>query len=185
MSNRLTRIYTRTGDNGSTGLADGSRLDKDSPRVEAIGALDELNSLIGVVLAQDPAEPLSAMLGEIQHRLFDLGGELSLPGLRLLPETAAARLEQQLDGLNAGLPALREFVLPGGPAAAAHCHQARTVCRRAERRLVSLARTEPVGPGALQFLNRLSDLLFVMARTLARAAGNPEVGWDKPEPPAA
>lgn len=183
MPNRLTRICTRTGDDGTTGLADGTRLAKDSPRIEAIGALDELNSLLGVLLAQGVSGPMRTTLVEVQHRLFDLGGELSLPGRTLLFAEAVAGLDQALDRLNAPLPPLREFVLPGGPPAAAHCHQARTVCRRAERRLVQLSRAEEVGPDALKFLNRLSDLLFVMARTLARSAGAPEVGWSKPESP--
>ncbi|MGD2083613.1 MAG: cob(I)yrinic acid a,c-diamide adenosyltransferase [Chromatiales bacterium] len=183
MANRLTRIYTRTGDDGTTGLADGSRLPKDGARVEAIGTVDELNSVIGILMAQQMSGTLREMLAAIQHRLFDLGGELAMPGNRLLDDGAVEWVEARLDALNAALPPLREFVLPGGTPAAAHCHHARALCRRAERCLVHLSRSEPVAPGALRFLNRLSDLLFVTARTLARADGAPEVGWAKPPAP--
>jgi len=184
MPNRLTRITTRTGDDGTTGLADGRRLGKDEARIEAIGTVDELNSVIGLTLAQGLQPPVGDMLTEIQHRLFDLGGELALPGRALLDSEAVGRLETWLEGLNGALPPLREFVLPGGTPAAAQCHHARTVCRRAERCLARLSRQEQVSSDALKFLNRLSDLLFVMARTLARAAGGAEVSWNKPEPPS-
>ena len=177
MGNRLSKIYTRTGDAGDTGLGDGSRTAKDSPRVEAFGSVDELNSHIGLLLAQ-PAVPadIRALLTEAQHELFDLGGELCIPGHQAIGEAHVARLEQALDALNADLPPLKEFILPGGNAAAATAHVARAVCRRAERRVVSLARTEPVNTPAIAYLNRLSDLLFVIARVLARADGG-EVLW--------
>lgn len=177
MGNRLSRIYTRTGDTGDTGLGDGSRTAKDSPRVEAFGSVDELNSHIGLLIAQ-PAVPsdIRAALTETQHELFDLGGELCIPGHQAIGDAHVARLERALDALNADLPPLEEFVLPGGNVAAATAHVARAVCRRAERRVVSLARTEPVNAPAIAYLNRLSDLLFVIARVLARADGG-EVLW--------
>jgi cob(I)alamin adenosyltransferase len=177
MPKRLTRIYTRTGDNGSTGLADGSRLDKDSPRVEAMGSVDELNSLIGLLLADELPEAVRAVLAPLQHRLFDLGGELSLPGTEVVRETWVTELEQALDSFNAELPPLDNFVLPGGNLAAAHCHLARSVCRRAERDLLRLSRAEPVNSASLKYLNRLSDLLFVIARLLARRDGGQEILW--------
>lgn len=178
MGNRLSRIYTRTGDQGSTGLGDGSRISKDSRRVEAIGQVDELNALLGIVLAQTALPgPVAETLSEVQHQLFDLGGELCLPAHPVLEDRHIDWLEQQLDTLNAALPPLKEFILPGGSPAAAHCHHARTVCRRAERRLLSLSAQETLNPAALAYLNRLSDLLFVMARTLARQEGGREVLW--------
>ncbi len=177
---RLTRIYTRTGDDGTTGLAGGRRVAKDSPRIEAIGEVDELNSLLGVVRALLlPDDPLDRMLGAIQHRLFDLGGELAMPGEALLQEQQVDRLESWIDELNTALPPLQEFILPGGNLPAAHCHQARAVCRRAERGLLRLSRAETVNSAALKYLNRLSDLLFVMARTLARRDGGREIQWQK------
>jgi cob(I)alamin adenosyltransferase len=178
MGNRLSKIVTRTGDDGSTGLADGSRVPKESPRIEACGAVDELNSSIGVLLAQDGLPvPMSAQLLEIQHDLFDLGGELAIPGSTVIQARQVEALEALVEEWNAELPSLREFVLPGGGAAAAHCHMARSICRRAERRCWTLSRNEPVGPQALRYLNRLSDLLFVMARVLARRANGSEVMW--------
>lgn len=179
MGNRLSKIYTRTGDKGDTGLGDGSRVDKDSARVEAFGCVDELNSHIGLLLAQ-PVIPdrISSVLTEVQHDLFDLGGELCIPGHQAIDAKHVTSLEQVLDELNAGLPPLKEFILPGGNAAAACAHVARTVCRRAERRTVTLARNETVNAQAIAYLNRLSDLLFVIARTLARAAGG-EVLWNR------
>lgn len=177
MPKRLTRIYTRTGDDGSTGLADGSRLAKDSLRVEALGSVDELNSQLGVVLALIPPSGLSEPLQQIQHRLFDLGGELALPGSQVLDDALTEGLERNLDALNAELPPLTEFVLPGGNLPAAQCHLARTVCRRAERALLRLSRQEPVNSASLRYLNRLSDLLFVMARLLARTDGGEEAQW--------
>lgn len=178
MGNRLTRIYTRTGDDGSTGLATGDRVPKDSPRVEACGAVDELNACIGVVMATAGVPPeVRACLADVQHRLFDLGGELAMPGRDVLDDGAAADLEATLDRFNDPLPPLKDFVLPGGNAAAAACHVARAVCRRAERRTWALARLEPANQASLRYLNRLSDLLFVLARVLARQDGGSEVIW--------
>ncbi len=177
MGHRLSKIYTRTGDQGTTGLGDGTRVPKDHPRVEAYGSVDELNSLLGVLLAEPLSDDLRALLTDIQHDLFDLGGELSVPGRQTLPEARVAALERILDALNAELPPLKEFILPGGTRAAALCHLARTVCRRAERRVVSLALSEAVSPVAVKYLNRLSDLLFVLARTLNRRFGLPDVLW--------
>lgn len=182
MGHRLSKIYTRTGDKGITGLGDGSRTEKDSPRVEAFGDVDELNSQIGVVLAFSLAEPLQDILTGIQHDLFDLGGELCIPGYSALSAEYVSRLEQQLDQINAKLPPLKEFILPGGSAAAAACHVARTVCRRAERRLVSLAHQESVSAISLQYLNRLSDLLFVLAREINRTQGVADVLWQPGRP---
>lgn len=179
MGHRLTRIYTRTGDAGTTGLGDGSRVGKDNPRIEAIGAVDELNSLVGVVLAETLPEPVTACLIAVQHDLFDLGGELSIPGHSAITEDHVSRLEAALDGFNADLPPLKEFILPGGSRAAAACHVARSVCRRAERRVVSLTAAEQVSPSVQRYLNRLSDLLFVLCRVINRAAGGRDVYWQK------
>lgn len=178
MGNRLSKIYTRTGDEGTTGLGDGTRVRKDSARIEAFGAVDELNSAIGVLLAV-PALPKEVVdcLTEVQHQLFDLGGELCMPGHEVLSAEPVAALEHVLDAFNDHLPPLKEFILPGGGAAAAACHLARTVARRAERRLWTLAGQEPVSPHALHYLNRLSDLLFVLARVLARHERGSEVLW--------
>lgn len=178
MGNRLSKIYTRTGDGGTTGLGDGSRVPKDSARVEAYGTVDELNSVIGVLLAV-PGVPtaVTACLTEVQHQLFDLGGELCIPGHRMITAERVARLEQALDGFNEALPPLKEFILPGGGPAAAACHLARTVARRAERRVWTLAKAERVAPEVTQYLNRLSDLLFVLARVLARHERGAEVLW--------
>ena len=172
------KIYTRTGDDGTTGLGDGSRVAKDSARVAAYGTVDEANSCIGVVLACDLPEPVRALLIAVQHQLFDLGGELCIPGHAAIFDADIDRLEQALDGFNADLPALKDFILPGGGLAAAHCHVARTVCRRAERETVTLARHDAVRPQAVRYLNRLSDLLFVLARVLARHSGHGEVLWN-------
>ncbi len=177
MGNRLSKIYTRTGDDGSTGLGDGTRVSKDSARVTAYGTVDELNSALGVVIACGPPAPIEDMLTEIQHELFDLGGELCIPGSDLIHDADIARLEQRLDGLNADLPALKEFILPGGGMAAAQCHVARTVARRAEREVVTLSHHDAVRAEAVRYLNRLSDLLFVLARVLARSAGHGETLW--------
>jgi cob(I)alamin adenosyltransferase len=178
MGNRLTKIYTRTGDDGSTGLGNGARVPKENLRVEAYGTVDEANSAIGVVLAVAGMPPaVNQCLGEVQHDLFDLGGELCIPGHRILTTAHTERLEAQLDAFNEGLPPLKEFILPGGGPAAAACHLARTICRRAERRCWSLARLEEVSPEALKYLNRLSDLLFVLARVLARHERGGEVLW--------
>lgn len=177
MGNRLSKIYTKTGDDGTTGLGDGSRTPKDSLRVNAYGTVDELNSAIGMVLAQDIPDGVREALTQIQHDLFDLGGELCIPGMAMIHDVDVTRLESTLDGFNADLPMLKEFILPGGGMAAACCHVARTVCRRAERETVTLARSESVRPEAIHYLNRLSDLLFVIARVLARASGHGEVLW--------
>ena len=178
MGHRLTRIYTRTGDDGTTGLSDGSRIAKDSARVQAMGSIDETNSVIGMMLAElDQEDPVAAVYLRIQHDLFDLGGELSMPGYALVSAGRIEWLEARTDELNAELPPLKNFVLPGGNRAAAVCHLARTVCRRAERALVALARTDAVTTAARVYLNRLSDLLFVLGRTLNRAAGGADVLW--------
>lgn len=178
MGNRLSKIYTRTGDDGSTGLGDGTRVRKDSARVEAYGTVDELNSTLGVLLAiPDLPTAVVEMLTQVQHDLFDLGGELCIPGMAMVDDADIARLESTLDQLNEDLPPLKEFILPGGGMAGAQCHVARTVCRRAERCVVTLAREETVRPQALHYLNRLSDLLFVLARVLARSSGHGEVLW--------
>jgi cob(I)alamin adenosyltransferase len=179
MSNRLTRIYTRTGDTGTTGLADGSRVAKDAPRIAAMGDVDELNSLIGLALCENMPDAIRACLDGVQHDLFDLGGELSVPGHAVMSAAHCKRLEDALDGFNAGLPALKDFILPGGSRAAGLAHVARTVCRRAERALVMLAKTDPVAPPLLQYLNRLSDLLFVLARSLNRHAGRDDIYWQQ------
>jgi cob(I)alamin adenosyltransferase len=178
MGNRLSKIYTRTGDDGTTGLGDGTRVPKDHARVEAYGTVDELNSAIGVLLAV-PGLPgaVSECLTEIQHELFDMGGELCIPGHRAISAEQVTRLERLLDGFNDKLPPLKEFILPGGGPAAAACHLARTITRRAERRVCTLARAEPVSPDVTQYLNRLSDLLFVLARVLARHERGTEVLW--------
>ena len=177
MGHRLSRIYTRTGDKGETGLGDGSRVGKDSLRVEAYGTVDELNSVIGLTLAGEVPEELRSILTRVQHELFDLGGELCIPGTTLIPDRYVDALERDLDGLNGDLPPLKDFILPGGSEAAARCHLARTVARRAERRVVSLAREETVNAVSIRYLNRLSDLLFVMARVAARSGGGSEVLW--------
>jgi cob(I)alamin adenosyltransferase len=176
---RLTKIYTRTGDDGTTGLGDGSRVDKDSLRIEAIGAVDELNSAIGRVLAHGGPEAVRKCLEDVQHDLFELGAELCLPGVTKIEATHLARLEAQLDGFNKDLPGLKEFILPGGAPSAADAHLARTICRRAERSVVALERKEKGGDGARRYLNRLSDLLFVIARVLNRASGKPDVLWQQ------
>ena len=178
MGNRLSKIYTRTGDDGSTGLGDGSRVGKDSARVEAYGTVDEANSAIGLVLAAGVADDVATVLTAVQHQLFDLGGELCIPGHAAIHDADIERLEQHLDHFNDGLPPLREFILPGGGEAAARCHLARTIVRRAERATIALARDEGVRTEPVRYLNRLSDLLFVLARVLARASGHGEVLWN-------
>ena len=185
MGHRLSKIYTRTGDDGSTGLSDRSRVSKHSPRIQTIGAIDETNSLIGVLVAElSPGDALGSMLTVIQHDLFDLGGELSIPGSAMIAAARVAWLEEQTDTLNAELPPLKNFILPGGSRAAAFCHLARTVCRRAEREMVGLAELEAVNVEGRLFLNRLSDLLFVTARVIARRDGGQEVLWQQRKPPA-
>jgi len=177
MGHRLSKITTRTGDGGETGLGDGNRVSKDSARIAALGDIDELNSALGVVLAEELPEEVHAALVQVQHDLFDLGGELSIPGHSLLTPARVAELEGHLERWNASLEPLKEFILPGGSRAAAAAHLARTVCRRAERTLVALGREEPVGADARRYLNRLSDLLFVVGRLLNRAAGRGDVQW--------
>jgi cob(I)alamin adenosyltransferase len=177
MGHRLSKIYTRTGDDGSTGLGDGSRTGKDSLRVDAYGTVDEANACIGVVLAAGVPDAVDALLTSVQHQLFDLGGELCIPGHAAIDDDDVARLEQHLDAFNADLPPLKEFILPAGGEASARCHVARTVVRRAERCTVALARVEDVRPQAVRYLNRLSDLLFVLCRVLAREGGHGETVW--------
>ncbi|MGQ4584624.1 cob(I)yrinic acid a,c-diamide adenosyltransferase [Lysobacter sp. F60174L2] len=178
MGNRLSKIYTRTGDDGSTGLGDGSRVAKDSARVTAYGTIDEANSTIGLILASELPDDIRTVLVAIQHQLFDLGGELCIPGHAAIDDADIDRLEQHLDAFNEALPPLKDFILPGGGEAGARCHIARTVVRRAERETVALARLETVRPQAVRYLNRLSDLLFVLSRVLARASGHGEVLWN-------
>ena len=179
MGHRLSKIYTRTGDAGTTGLGDGSRTGKDSLRIAALGDVDELNSLIGVLLCEALPDDVADLLTGIQHDLFDLGGELSIPGAVLLGTSQPARLEAAIDRYNADLPPLKDFILPGGSRAAALTHQARTVCRRAERAVVALGHSEKISDAGRQYLNRLSDLLFVLARSLNRSAGCGDVLWQK------
>lgn len=177
MGNRLSRIYTRTGDDGTTGLGDGTRVNKDSLRVEAMGDVDELNAVIGVLLTEPLSETLQTTLTRVQHDLFDLGGEVCIPGHVMVKPERVDALENVLDELNDQLEPLKEFILPGGTRTAAYCHLARTVCRRAERQLIRLNREEAVTPTSLQYLNRLSDLLFVMCRVINKDAGKPDVLW--------
>lgn len=183
MGNRLTKIYTRTGDDGSTGLGDGSRTAKNSARVEAMGDVDELNAIIGLLLTEPMPDSIEPLLTEIQHDLFDLGGELCIPGYVLLKSERTDWLEHQLDELNEQLSPLKEFILPGGTRAAALAHQARTVCRRAERRIVTLMQSEKVAPAVAQYINRLSDFLFVLARDFNRVKGEPDVLWHRQPAP--
>jgi cob(I)alamin adenosyltransferase len=183
VGNRLSKIYTKTGDDGTTGLGDGSRTSKDSARVEAYGTVDEANSAIGLVLANDGVpDNIRTCLTEVQHDLFELGGELCMPGYDAVTEDMVARLEAELDALNADLPRLKEFILPGGANGAAACHVARTIVRRAERRTRTMACSEDLRPEVLMYLNRLSDLLFVIARVLARLDSGQEVLWNRQRP---
>ena len=177
MGHRLSKITTRTGDAGETGLGDGSRVRKDAVRVAALGDVDELNSAIGVMLAEEVPAAIRGVLEEVQHDLFDLGGELSIPGHAMLKAERVEALDRQIEAWNASLPPLKEFILPGGSRAAAAAHLARTICRRAERTVVALGRDQALGDNALRYLNRLSDLLFVAGRTLNRAAGRGDVQW--------
>jgi cob(I)alamin adenosyltransferase len=179
MGYRLSKIYTKTGDQGETGLGDNQRVPKDHPRVEAYGAVDELNSVIGLLLTQSAAPPVREALTRIQHDLFDLGGELCLPGHALIEEAHVKRLETAIDRMNAELAPLQEFILPGGSPPAAWAHLARTVCRRAERRVATLMREEKVRDLPLKYLNRLSDYLFVLARHLNKTAGQEDVLWKR------
>ena len=177
MGNRLSKIVTRTGDAGTTGLGDGSRVPKDCLRIEVIGEIDELNSSLGVLLSEALPETIRALLLAIQHDLFDLGGELCLPGRKVISAAQVNRLEAAVTQFNASLSPLKEFILPGGTRAAALAHLARTICRRAERRLVSLAQSESVSDSARKYVNRLSDLLFVLGRALNEAGGSGDVLW--------
>ncbi|SDX52947.1 cob(I)alamin adenosyltransferase [Collimonas sp. OK242] len=179
MGNRLSKIATRTGDNGSTGLGDGSRTEKDSLRIQAIGDIDELNSQLGLLLCDKLDLALRETLLSIQHDLFDLGGELCIPGYTLISDAQVARLDRLLEKYNADLPPLKDFILPGGSHAAALAHVCRTVCRRAERSIVSLGKSETVSEALRQYVNRLSDLLFVLSRVLNRADGGNDVLWQK------
>jgi cob(I)alamin adenosyltransferase len=178
MADRLTKIVTRTGDDGTTGLGDGTRVGKESLRVEVMGNIDELSSALGCVLAEDLPEPIAAMLGAVQNDLFDLGGEICIPGRSALWDVHVEEIERRVEALREPLPALKEFVLPGGTRAAAMCHLARTVCRRAERSLVALGRVEGVSELSIRYMNRLSDLLFIAARSINAAAGAPETLWN-------
>ncbi len=178
MGNRLSKIYTRTGDDGTTGLGDGSRVNKDSLRVDAMGDADELNSVLGIMITEGVPDILLEPLIQIQHDLFNLGGEICMPGYVILKQNRIDDLEKLIDTLNEKLSPLKEFILPGGTKPAAYCHLARTVCRRAERKLITLNRTEPVTAISLQYLNRLSDLLFVMCRTINQVAGVSDVLWN-------
>ena len=177
MGNRLSKIATRTGDKGTTGLGDGSRVDKDNVRIQAIGEVDELNSNLGVLLAEPLPDDLREELVSIQHDLFDLGGELCIPGYQMIKEEHVERLDVLLAKYNATLPALTEFILPAGSRAAAVSHVCRTVCRRAERAIVTLGKVETIHDFPRQYVNRLSDLLFVLARVLNRFAGGSDVLW--------
>ena len=183
MGHRLSRIVTRTGDAGTTGLGDGSRTSKDSARIDAIGHVDELNSTIGVLRAETLPDDIATYLSQVQHDLFDLGGELSIPGYSAVGEEHVARLEDNVERLNERLTPLKEFILPGGSRSAALAHVSRTVCRRAERALVALGATETVSDASRRYLNRLSDLLFVIARALNRADGGSDVLWQRRREP--
>lgn len=180
MGNRLSKIYTRTGDAGSTGLGDGSRISKDSLRVDAMGDVDELNASIGLLLTEPIPGFMADLLRQVQHDLFNLGGEICLPGHHLIADDRISSLEAALDEMNECLPPLQEFILPGGSRAAACCHLARTICRRAERQLIRLHRQEPVTTQSLQYINRLSDLLFVMCRSINQHLQVPDVLWQNP-----
>jgi cob(I)alamin adenosyltransferase len=177
MGNRLSKIATRTGDDGSTGLGDGSRTAKDSARIHALGEVDELNSFIGLLLCEDMPPVLREELVSIQHDLFDLGGELCIPGYQLITDEHVARLDALLEKYNADLPILKEFILPAGSRAASLAHVCRTVCRRAERGIVALAKGETINAQPRQYVNRLSDLMFVLARVLNRFARGSDVLW--------
>ncbi len=179
MGNRLSKIYTRTGDAGTTGLGDGERVSKNCQRIHALGEIDELNAAIGVLLCEPMPDELKTLLTNIQHDLFDLGGEVCIPGLSAIGSKQVEQLETALDALNAELAPLKDFILPGGTRSAAQSHHARTVCRRAERALVALAENELIHDGPRQYLNRLSDLLFVMGRSFNRLEGRSDVLWQK------
>ena len=177
MGNRLTKIYTKTGDGGTTGLGDGVRILKSSDRIDAIGTIDELNCAIGLILTEALPETIDTFLTTVQHELFDLGSELSVPGYTALDEISVVRIENQLDEINQHLEPLKEFILPGGSRSAALCHQARAICRRAERSVVRLAQNEEISDVAQKYLNRLSDYLFVACREINRSSGVQDVYW--------
>jgi cob(I)alamin adenosyltransferase len=177
MGNRLTQIATRTGDAGTTGLGNNQRVSKNSLRVHAMGDVDELNSNIGVLLCEEMPADVKEVLVEIQHQLFNLGGELSIPGFELLKPEAVQHLDDALANYNAKLPKLEEFILPAGTRGAAQAHVCRTVARRAERAVVALGNEEAIGDAPRQYLNRLSDLMFVLARVLNRMHGGDDVYW--------
>ena len=179
MGNRLTKITTRTGDDGSTGLGDGSRIRKNALRVTAMGDIDELNSMIGLLIAEPLPADARVALSRIQNELFDLGGEICIPGHVILTDAHVQSLDGEIERFNRELPPLKDFILPAGSRAAACCHLARTVARRAERTLVGLSQAEPVSALAHQYLNRLSDLLFILARTMNRESGLPDVFWQR------
>ena len=185
MGKRLSKIYTRTGDKGETGLGDGSRISKTAPRVEAMGSVDELNSIVGVVVEellasnQPDLTSVAEFIRTLQHRIFDLGGELSIPGFEIISAKHVVVIEKQLDVMNEQLDPLENFILPGGSRLIANCHMARSICRRAERNIAALAQTESVNANAMEFINRLSDYLFVLARTCARLTQVNEVLWEK------
>jgi cob(I)alamin adenosyltransferase len=179
MGHRLSKIYTRTGDAGTTGLGDGNRVSKNSLRIHALGEVDELNATIGLLLTEALPEDVRAVLTDVQHDLFDLGGEVCIPGMSMISGKQVDKLETALDSWNAELAPLKDFILPGGSKAAAQAHHCRTVCRRAERMLVGLAQEEAVNDGPRQYLNRLSDLLFVLGRHLNRVDGHGDVLWQK------
>jgi cob(I)alamin adenosyltransferase len=177
MGNRLSKIATRTGDKGTTGLGDGSRVDKDSARIAALGDVDELNSFVGLLLCEQMPVELREELISIQHDLFDLGGELCIPGYQLITDAHVIRLDDLLEKYNADLPVLKEFILPAGSRAASIAHVCRTVCRRAERSIVTLGKAETINEAPRQYVNRLSDLMFVLSRVLNRFAGGSDVLW--------
>ncbi len=178
MGNRLSKIYTRTGDGGTTGLGDGSRVAKDSLRVQAMGDVDELNAVVGLILVEPVSDTIRDCLTAVQHDLFNLGGEICMPGYTLIRNERITVIENQLDGFNESLTPLKEFILPGGSRAASYCHLARTVCRRAERKMHTLNNAEPLTKASLQYINRLSDLLFVLCRILNQDAGVSDVLWN-------
>ena len=179
MTNRLTKIYTRTGDQGKTGLADGSRVDKFNSRIESLGNIDELNSIIGILLTEKLPNDKKEILNRIQHDLFDIGGELSIPNHMKINDKKISFLENALDNMNKELPPLKEFILPGGSKVSSYCHLARTVCRRVERNLFKLAQTDKVNEASLKYINRLSDMLFVLARFLNKINKFNDVLWKK------
>ncbi|WP_374241671.1 cob(I)yrinic acid a,c-diamide adenosyltransferase [Zoogloea sp.] len=179
MGHRLSKIYTRTGDAGTTGLGNGNRVSKNSLRIHTLGEVDEVNAAIGVLLCEELPEDVRALLTNVQHDLFDLGGEVCIPGMEMITAKQVQHLEEELDRFNDDLEPLKDFILPGGTRAAALCHQARTICRRAERMIVALGQEEAVNDAPRQYLNRLSDLLFVLGRVLNRAGGRGDVLWQK------